>query len=281
MTALASSRRLFTAAPRSVLSALAARHAGLTRFGIVLIGLGLVTLGLQLVDSRTLASGVNVWLKPAKFAFSLSTFALTAAWFMGYVRPERRASRPMRAAARVLMATAGFELTYIALQAARGLESHFNVSGPVYAVMYALMGLAAIALAATTLPLAWEIARRPAPGLQSSYRAAVVIGLALTFVLGAGFGGYMSTQAGHAVGTVGGQVPVVGWNRLGGDLRVAHFLGIHAEQAIPILAALAAGCGTRTRWLVLAAGTTLYVALTIGVFVQAVRGQPLLPLGYF
>ncbi len=48
----------------------------------------------------------------------------------------------------------------------------------------------------------------------------------------------MSQQAGHAVGAEGGQVPLFGWNRSGGDLRVAHFLGIHAEQAIPLLAAL-------------------------------------------
>ena len=48
----------------------------------------------------------------------------------------------------------------------------------------------------------------------------------------------MAQQTGHAVGTVGGHVPIVGWNRTGGDLRAPHLLGIHAQQAIPILAML-------------------------------------------
>lgn len=277
MTAITSPLRPPFASARRVLAELEARHRGLARYGAALVLLGLTALGLQIVDPRTLASGVNVWVKPAKFCFSIAVFALTAAWFMGYVRPERRQSLLMRATAWTLIASGTFELAYITLQAARGMESHFNVSSPLYAVMYALMGLGAIALTATTLPLAWEIARRPAANLQRSFVAAVVIGLVLTFLLGGGFGGYMSSQSGHAVGPAGGQVPLFGWNRLGGDLRVAHFLGIHAEQAIPILGALAAGATARIRWLALSAGTAAYMALTVGAFIQALAGEPFLP----
>lgn len=277
MTALAVSTRAALTTPRSLVAELMARHAGLARYGLALGALGLVAVALQYFDPRTLASGTNVWVKPAKFAFSLGLFALTSAWFMGYVRPERRGSGAMRGTAWALMATATFELAYITFQGARGLESHFNVSSPLPAAMYALMGLAAVGLTATTLPLAWEIARRPVAGLQPSFVAAVVMGLVLTFVLGAGFGGYMSSQTGHAVGPVGGKVPLVGWNRLGGDLRVAHFFGIHAEQAIPFLAALTAGAGARLRWLAVAVGVALYIGLTVAVFAQAVMGEPILP----
>ena len=61
-------------------------------------------------------------------------------------------------------------------------------------------------------------------------------------------------------------------------LRVAHFMGIHAQQAIPILLALAAPLASRIRWLVLAGGVALYVATTLAIFAQAIAGRALLPL---
>jgi hypothetical protein len=253
------------------------RQCTLALYGLVTLTFGCVALFLQAMDTRTLASGVDVWVKPAKFFFSVGVFALTAAWFFAYIRPDRRQSRLMRGTVAVLIATATFELAYISWQAAHGLESHFNTSTPFYTAMYALMGIAAVLLVGTTLPLAWEIARRPPPGLQPTFVAAVVIGLVLTFVLGGGLGGYMSSQMGHSVGAVGGHLALFGWNRLGGDLRVAHFLGVHAEQAIPLLAAFSAGMAARGRWTVLIVGTLAYSAVTIGVFVQALAGRPLIP----
>jgi len=253
------------------------RHPLLTRYGFALLALGVVAMALQIVDPRTLASGVNIWVKPAKFFVSVGVFALTTAWFMGYVRPERRGAWVMRVTAWTLIASGSFELLYISFQAAQGLESHFNLTTPFYIAMYALMGLGAVILTATTLPLAWEIVRRPAPGLQRSFVAAVAIGLVLTFVLGGWMGGYMSSQPGHAVGQVGGSVPVFGWNRLGGDLRIAHFFGIHAEQAIPLIAVAAAGLPGRARWTAVLGGSAIYTALTIAVFLQAVAARALIP----
>jgi hypothetical protein len=250
------------------------RNRPLALFGAACLALGLASLALQVVDPRTLTSGVGVWVKPAKFFFSVAAFALTAAWFFGYARPERRNTTVMRATAAVLIATGTFELLYICLQAALGMESHFNVTTPFRQTMYNLMGLAAVLLVGTTLPLAWEIARRPAEGLQRSFVAAVVIGLVLTFLLGGGFGGYMGSQLSHSVGAEGGRAALFGWNRLGGDLRVAHFFGIHAEQFIPATAALAAGAAARTRWLVAVVGSAAYSAITVVVFVQAVAGRP-------
>ncbi len=263
-------------AASSIFAALLERHRTLARYGIALLMLSVLAIAAQAIDPRTLEGGVGVWVKPAKFFVSVGVFALTAAWFFGYVRPERRGSPLMRGSAAVLIATGTFELVYICWQAAHGLESHFNTGTPFHAAMYALMGVAAVLLVGTTLPLAWEIARRPAARLQRSFVAAVVIGLVLTFVLGGGLGGYMSSQSGHNVGPVGGHVALFGWNRLGGDLRVAHFFGIHAQQAIPILAAVTAGAPARTRWLVLVAGTLSYCAITLAVFAQALAGRALI-----
>ena len=260
-----------------ILSELFERQRTLALYGLATLLLAFPVLALQGVDPRTLHE-VSVWVKPAKFLLSVGIFSLTAAWFWGYVRPERRDGRTMRWTARILIASASFELLYIGLQAARGLDSHFNFSSAFHIIMYALMGIAALILTATTLPLAWEIAKRPRAGLSRDFVAALVIGLLLTFLLGAGLGFYMSQTAGHSVGAEGGRVLFFGWNRSGGDLRIAHFLGIHAQQAIPLLAVLVAGWRVQARWAALGAGTLTYVTLTLAIFAQAVAGQPLLPL---
>lgn len=260
-----------------VLAQLFARQRQLAAFGLALIALTAV-LGLaQLVDARTLG-GVNVWLKPAKFAFSIGVFALTAAWFFGYVRPERRGGVLMRGVVATIIATGAFELGWITLQASRGLASHYNTDTAFYTAMYNLMGVLAVLLVATTLPLAWEIGRRPAAGLRSDFVLAVVLGLLLTFLLGGGLGGYMGGQASHAVGPEGGGVPVFGWNRLGGDLRIAHFMGIHAEQAITALGALAGGLSLSRGRLLVVAGAAAWSIATLLLFAQAVSGRALLPM---
>ncbi len=253
------------------------RQPTLARYGTALLIAALPLLALQLFDPRLL-DGVSVWVKPVKFLVSVGVFSLTAAWFFGYIQPERRRAFPMRAAAWTLIAMGSFEIFWISWQASQGLASHFNESTTFFAIMYKVMGLSAVVLIGTTLPLAWEIARRPAPGTRPDFAAAVVFGLLLTFVLGGSLGGYMGSQPGHSVGAVGGHAPLFGWNRSGGDLRIAHFMGIHIEQALPFLAAIVTPLKARFRWLILAGGMALYVAATLAIFSQAVAGRALLPI---
>jgi hypothetical protein len=261
----------------TVLSELLLRQRTLTRYGLAMMILAAVAFGLQTVDPRMI-DGINVWMKPGKFFFSVAIFALTAAWFFGYVRPERRNSRLMTRTVAVLIASATFELFWITWQAAHGVGSHFNISTPLNAVMFAFMGLFAIILVGTTLPLALEIGRRPAPGLDRDFAFAVVTGLVLTFLFGGGMGAYMSSTGSHSVGTVGGHVPVFGWNRSGGDLRPAHFLGIHAQQILPVFAAMTFVLPPRFRRAALVSGIAAFVAVTVALFVQGAAGQALLPL---
>ena len=265
-------------APVPFLSVLLSRHRALTLFGLTCLGLAAAAAALQAMDGRTLASGISVWTKPAKFYASVAIFALTTAWYFGHVRPERRRSRAMRITASTIIVAGTLELAWITWQGAQGLESHFNDDTIFFAVMYALMGVFALILTATTLPLAWEIARRPARQLTPHFQAALIAGLVLTFVLGAGFGIAISVNGAHAVGSEAGSLPPFGWNRVGGDLRIAHFVGIHAQQAIPLLAVAVQPLDPSRRRVFLTVGIVLYVAVTLALYNQAAAGLPLFPL---
>lgn len=262
---------------RSALSEVDRRQPLLARFGLILLGLALVTAVLQLVDPRTFM-GQPTWAKPTRFFLSIGLFALTAAWFVGDVAAPRRHGRLLRVTAWALVVTATYETLYIAYRAAWAEASHFNFATGWTTLGYALMGVGAVVLVGTALPIAWAVWRTPRPGLAPHYRLAVVLGLVLTVLLGGVLGGYMSGTGAHDVGVSGsGRLPVTGWNRAGGDLRVAHFLGLHAEQILPLAAVAIGALLSRGRRLAVGVTAALLTAATLMTFAQAVGGRPVLP----
>jgi hypothetical protein len=93
----------------------------------------------------------------------------------GGARAAGRARGPrLRRARWTLVGAGAYELAYITLQAARGEASHFNTGDPLHAVLYGLMGVGAVALIATNVPLALAVARRPAPDADPELRRAAV-----------------------------------------------------------------------------------------------------------
>jgi hypothetical protein len=262
----------------SLLPALFERQRTLTRFGLVLLALALPCLLLALADPARLPTGISPWVKPTKFFVSTGVFALTTAWFFGFVRDERRAAPLLRYGVVLpLVAAASFEMFWIVWQAAHGVDSHYNNARPIDGIMFGLMGLFAVVLTASLVPLAWEIARRPRPGLAAYFGTALVAALLLTFLLGTLTGAALGSNGGHAVGAYGSPLPLLGWNRIGGDLRVAHFLGLHAQQIVPVGALLIAGLAPALRRRLLAGGILLYPVLTVALLAQALAGLPVLP----
>ena len=264
-----------TSAPRSLRTLFAAtvtelfrRERRLALFGFALLAL-LVPLALAgALDERTLR-GANVWLKPMKFALSLSLFALTTAWFVGHLLPAARRLRALDWIVWVLIGSAGFELAYIALQAGLGQGSHYNVGDPVHGALYGLMGLGALALTATQPALAWLLLRHADPRLAPAYRLAVLIGLVLTFVLGASVGGLLSGMQPPETAAL----PVIGWSLAGGDLRPAHFLGIHAQQALPLVGLVVAGVKARSASRKVWAAAAVYVLLFAAALAWGLAGR--------
>ncbi len=188
----------------------------------------LPTLAAWALDGHLLR-GASVWLKPLKFMASVGQFAFTTAWFVGLLPAERRRSLAVHLITWTITVGGTAEVAYITLQAALGQPSHYNRSDALHIALYAAMGATALAMTATQAVLAWQIVRHGRADVQPLWRAAVVTGLLMTFLLGAGAGAPLS-----ALQPPDGGLPVLGWH-LGGDLRPAHFIGMHAAQCIPLL----------------------------------------------
>lgn len=144
--------------------------------------------------------------------------------------------------------------------------------------MFQLMGIGALTLTSASAVLAWGLWRSSQPLVGPALRLGLVLGLTLTFILGAGVGIVMAGGPTSVVGGMPGpdDLPLLGWSRQFGDYRVAHFLGVHAMHAIPLFAwVVARWLGQEQRWPV-AVFALLYVGLTVYALVQALQGRPVI-----
>jgi hypothetical protein len=246
-------------------------HPGLFWFAAAMAALTPVLVVTALVDDRMLL-GAPLWFKPLKFAISFVLYAGTLAWLLGRLR-----ERAMQRAGWVIVAAAVVEMVIIVGQAARGVRSHFNDDTAVDGMLYSIMGATIVVLWLATLAVALRFLREP--GSSPSAGLAVRLGLGIS-LLGMTLAFVMAAGDGHSVGVPDGGpgLPLVGWSTTGGDLRISHFVGMHALQALPVLAALLASTRlaetARTR-IVLVVGIA-YAALVLLLFWQALRGLPLL-----
>lgn len=107
----------------------------------------------------------------------------------------------------------------------------------------------------------------------SSIRA-IRLGIVITVVF-AFEGGLMGAMLRHTVGATdgGAGLPLLNWSKQHGDLRVAHFLGIHALQILPLLAVMFA---KSVQQVIIA--SALYFVFVSFTFIQALRGKPIISL---
>jgi hypothetical protein len=247
-------------------------HRGLFAFAVAMAVLTPVLAVLAVVDDRVLL-GAPLWFKPLKFAISLALYAATLSWMLGQLR-ERTLART----GWIVTAAAAIEMAVIVGQAAVGNRSHYNMDTPLSAALWGTMGVTIVVLWLATLAVALRFLREP--GRDRAATAAIRLGLAVALI-GLAEGFLMATAATHTVGAPDGGpgLPLLGWSTVGGDLRIAHFVGMHALQGLPLFAAaLAVGHRldevTRVRLVQIAA--VAWTGLVVLLTWQALRAQPLL-----
>ena len=275
--------------------ALSGWHRPLVANAALMFTLALVFAVGLLVDDRLLL-GESVWLKPLKFGFAMGAYALTLAWLLGKLTKGRRIGWSLGA----IFAVAGaMDVRAVAYAAAHGTFSHFNQStdpspGTVQTVFsFGIMPLLLTTLIIAVLLLFQRIGDR---ALTRALRAglglalaSMVVALWLSTSSGAtpravtdANGHEVSMIGAHGIGDPDGNgMPVTHWSTTGGDLRVPHFVGMHAIQVLLLIVGVLSILATRTAWLrddrvrarILGAAVLGYSGVFAVLSWQAKRGQ--------
>ena len=256
----------------------------------IMMGLLILVSGAGLLLDDRILLGVPIWLKPFKFAISVVIYAVTLAWLVSLLNKGRRLGWWLGT---VIAIALTIELAVIVGQAVRGRTSHFNFATNLDATLFTIMAVMIVTLWLATAGIAILLLRQRIADRGN----ALAIRLGLLIALGGLAIGFLMTSprpeqiddpamsviGAHAVGVPDGGpgLPLVNWSTEGGDLRIGHFIGMHALQALPLFA-LALGIASRrirrlrseqirARLVLVAAGG--YASLTVLVTWQALRGQ--------
>jgi hypothetical protein len=259
----------------------------LTAVGMLMTVVAAASLVGVLVDPRVI-TGAPAWLKPLKFAVSTAVYSLTLAWIFTRLPDWPRVRRVVGWTTAIVFV---LEVAIIDAQAWRGTTSHFNVSTTLDRVLFGVMGTAillqtfvsvAVAVALwrqrfADRPLGWALRLGMTLTIAGALTGPLMTRPTEAQLAHARAGGGMTTVGAHSVGGVDGGpgVPVTGWSREHGDLRVAHFVGLHAIQVLALIAV------ALRRWrrpetvrvkAVLAAAAS-YASLFLLLLWEALRGQ--------
>lgn len=248
----------------SFIEELKSRNEALFYFSSILFGLAILFYVLTKISSLQVA-GVNAWFKPFKFSISIAIYCSTMAWYCYYL-PSFNIK--LFNWTNILLFT--FEIVYIAIQAARAQESHFNLTTPLYKMLFAAMAIAAIGITLYTAYTGIKFFQTDFSNLPSYYVWAIRLSIFI-FIIFSFEGLAMGARQTHTIGTQTQNtfLPMFKWNMKQGDLRAAHFIGMHALQIIPILSFYLL---RNTKLVFILSG--IYFLLAAFVLLQALQSKP-------
>jgi len=261
----------------------------LTFTGLLMIAALALSLAGLWLDPRVI-TGMPAWLKPAKFAISIAIYAFTLVWVFIYL-PEWPRTRAIVGWTTAI--TLVLELAIIDTQAWRGTTSHFNVATPLDGALFSIMGVAILVQTLVSVVVAVALWRQPFADRALGW--ALRLGLTIT-IIGASTGGLMITPTAaqladarathrmpltgaHTVGAPDGGPGIAGtgWSTEHGDIRVPHFIGLHALQALALVALVLPRRSPDSRRLRLTlVAASSYAGLFAVLLVQALRAEPLI-----
>ncbi len=220
--------------------------------------------------------GINSMIKPMKFALSIWIYSWTMGLILNYVVDNRK----VKVYSWVAVICMGFEQIAITFQALKGELSHFNKSDIFGMVLFALMGVFILIITFWTIYITHIFIKQKIYELKPPIVLSIKIGL-IFFIIFSLFGGYISSSQGHTVGAIdGGQgLWFINWSTHFGDLRVAHFFGIHSLQIIPLFALVSYKYFDNSTSIIIVKSFSfiylLFILLTLG---QGLLGFPFLKL---
>jgi hypothetical protein len=225
-------------------------NAPLTLLGVMMVGTLLAALVGLVVDHQVI-TGAPAWLKPAKFAISVTIYCFTFVYLLQFVRGHQRLVTFVANATAVALLV---EMVIIVGQVFRGTTSHFNYSTPLDATLFMMMAgfITLVWVMALILGVLLLLQRMSDPVWAWSLRLSVLIaliGMGVAFLMtrptaaqlaGARAGDGLPISGAHTVGVADGGpgLPVLGWSTVAGDLRIPHFVGLHGLQVMLILGVL-------------------------------------------
>lgn len=245
------------------------RNETLFYFGSICFILSIAFLLLTKLTTTQLYN-VNAWNKPFKFAISLGIYSWTMAWYCFYLT-----SFNIKLFNWTVVVLWSFEIIYIAFQASKGQQSHYNISTKVYSTLYTLMALAATVVTLYTAYIGLLFFNTSFPELPEYYVWGIRLGI-IIFVIFSFEGFAMGSRLNHSVGALNDNSNwlILGWSKTVGDLRVSHFIGMHALQVLPLISFYILKSTNLTTGL-----AVVYGLLSVLTLIQAFQGRPLIKSG--
>lgn len=242
------------------------RNETLFYFGVICFILSIAFIVLAKVTSIKVHQ-VNAWYKPFKFAVSLAIYSWTMAWYCYYLPLFN-----INLFNWTVVVLWSFEIIYIAFQASKGQLSHYNISSGIYSLMYTMMAIAATLVTIYTAYIGILFLKNPFPELPQYYVWAIRLGI-IIFVIFSLEGFAMGARLNHSVGALNDNSNwfIIGWSKTVGDLRVSHFIGMHALQVLPILSYYFFKSTTLTFAL-----SVVYGLLALFTLIQALQAKSLI-----
>ncbi|HEX5432793.1 MAG TPA: hypothetical protein VFY05_01035 [Candidatus Angelobacter sp.] len=227
------------------------------------------------------AQFANPWFKPIKFAISFATFVWTVSLLLRQLRVPAYLIQLLR---RAMTGSIIVEMLCLAAQAWRSA----NLSGSATFADWSIQQMTTAMVSVNTAVLvALLVVFCGKTTWTRVTDTAMVLAIRLSMVIflgGNAVGGYMLARGSHTVGAKDGGpgLPFLNWSTVAGDLRISHFIAIHAIQIVPLAAWLLWQMSPRPavkpRKLLVYAVALLTALLVGGTFVQAMLAQPVIAL---